>query len=214
MPGAWVNLHRTLQTIRWSNKNSTWFKKCTISSWKEAIQQFSIGYWGRQGEGKVYEKRHSCEEAVRSLDSYTYMGKYRRGFPGSSAGKQFACQCRRHKRLWFNSWVRKIPWRRWQPTLVVLLEHQRSLVGDSTWRHKESDTTGARMHTHTHAQRRPFWMTGKDLGQGQKHVLLIQATAPHPDLLSEALSHSEVWPEFRIARIRYGNWGSSRRQTF
>ena len=25
-------------------------------------------------------------------------------------------------------------------------------------------------------------MTGKDLGQGQTHVLLIQTTAPHPDL--------------------------------
>ena len=31
------------------------------------------------------------------------------GFPASSAGKRIRVQCRRP---WFNSWVRKIPWRR------------------------------------------------------------------------------------------------------
>ena len=31
------------------------------------------------------------------------------GFPGSSAGKKIHLQCRRHG---FNSWVRKIPWRK------------------------------------------------------------------------------------------------------
>ena len=31
------------------------------------------------------------------------------GFPG---GKEPACQCKRHKRLRVNPWVRKIPWRR------------------------------------------------------------------------------------------------------
>ena len=47
--------------------------------------------------------------------------------------KEPACQCRRHKRCGFNSWVRKIPWRRvWQPTPAVLLGEshgQRSLTG-------------------------------------------------------------------------------------
>ena len=33
----------------------------------------------------------------------------RGGFPGSSAGKEFAFKCRI---LWFDSWVRKIPWRK------------------------------------------------------------------------------------------------------
>ena len=51
-------------------------------------------------------------------------------------------QCRRHK---FNSWVRKIPWRRkWKPTLVFLpgeSHGQRTLVGYSPWGCKESDTT-------------------------------------------------------------------------
>ena len=51
-------------------------------------------------------------------------------------------QCRKPG---FNSWSRKIPWRRaWQPTPVFLpgeTHGQRSLVGYSPWGHKESDTT-------------------------------------------------------------------------
>ena len=45
----------------------------------------------------------------------------------------------------FNSWVRKILWRRkWQSTPVLLPRKshgQRSLVGYSPWGRKESDTT-------------------------------------------------------------------------
>ena len=35
-----------------------------------------------------------------------------RGFPGGSSDKEPNCQCRRHKRCGFNSWVGKIHWRR------------------------------------------------------------------------------------------------------
>ena len=46
---------------------------------------------------------------------------YPRGFPGGTSGKELSCQCRRHKRLGFDPWVQKIPWRRaWQPTPVFL----------------------------------------------------------------------------------------------
>ena len=66
------------------------------------------------------------------------------GFPGGASGKEPTCQCRRRG---FDSWVRKIPWRRaWQPTPVFLpgeSHGQRSLVGYSPWGHKESDTTEA-----------------------------------------------------------------------
>ena len=45
------------------------------------------------------------------------------GFPGGASGKEPACQCRRQKRHWFYSWVRKIPWRMaCQPTSVFLPE--------------------------------------------------------------------------------------------
>ena len=71
------------------------------------------------------------------------------GFPSGDSGKESTCQCRRHKRRWFNPWVRKIPWsRKWQPTPVFLpgkSHGQRSLAGP--WGHKESDTTG-QLSTH------------------------------------------------------------------
>ena len=67
------------------------------------------------------------------------------GFPGGTSVKESACQCRRHKRFRFNSWVRKIPWRRaWQCTSVFLpgeSHGQRSLVGYTSQGHKELDMT-------------------------------------------------------------------------
>ena len=62
-----------------------------------------------------------------------------------------------NRRHGFNSWVRKIPWQKaWQPTLVFLpgkSHGQRSLVGYSSWGHKELETTeGWSRHTRTHTQ--------------------------------------------------------------
>ena len=58
-------------------------------------------------------------------------------YPPANAGNQ--------KRLRFNSWARKIPWRRkWQPTPVFLPAEshgQRNLAGYSPWGSKESDMT-------------------------------------------------------------------------
>ena len=59
----------------------------------------------------------------------------------------------RHKRLGFDPWVRKIPWRRaWQPTPVFSpgeSHGQRSLVGYSPWGHKELDMAKVTYHTQT-----------------------------------------------------------------
>ena len=72
-------------------------------------------------------------------------------FPGSTVGKESACQSRRCKRGGSGPWVGKIPWsRKWQLTPVFLpgkLHGQRSLVGYCPWGHKGLDTTE---HTHTH----------------------------------------------------------------
>ena len=65
------------------------------------------------------------------------------GFPGGTSCEEPACQYRRHKRLRFDPWVGKIPRRRvWKPTPIFLpveSHGQRSLVGYSSWRHKQSD---------------------------------------------------------------------------
>ena len=62
------------------------------------------------------------------------------------SGKESTYQYRRHR---FNSWVRKIHWRRkWQPTPVLLPEKshgQRSMAGYCPWGCKESNVTE---HTH------------------------------------------------------------------
>ena len=58
------------------------------------------------------------KNTVRCLPNTIYKNW---GFPGGASGKETACQCRRPKRLGFNPWVGKIPWRRkWQPTPVFL----------------------------------------------------------------------------------------------
>ena len=78
------------------------------------------------------------EKEIRSAFLRTDIEKM--DFPGSASGKEPACQCRRHKRLGFDPWVRKIPWRRkWQPTPVFLPREshgQRSLVGYGPWGHR------------------------------------------------------------------------------
>ena len=64
--------------------------------------------------------------------------------PRFHSNKESTCQCRRHKRHWFDPWVRKIPWgRKWQPTpifLPVKFIGWKSLEGYSPWGHEESDT--------------------------------------------------------------------------
>ena len=70
-----------------------------------------------------------------------------KGLPNDASGKESTCQCRRRKRPGFNSWVRKIPWRRaWQPTPVFSpgeLHGLRSLEGYSLIGSQESDMTEA-----------------------------------------------------------------------
>jgi len=65
------------------------------------------------------------------------------GFSDGASGKESAYQCRRHKKLRFAPWVRKIPQsRRWQPTPVFLpgkFHEQRSLVGYCPCSCKASD---------------------------------------------------------------------------
>ena len=64
------------------------------------------------------------------------------------------CQCRRHKRHGFNSWVGKMLWQRlWQPTPLFLpgeSHGQRRVAGYNSQGHKELDMTESDLaHTHT-----------------------------------------------------------------
>ena len=82
------------------------------------------------------------------------------GFPGSTSGKEFACQCRRQKRDEFDPQVGKIPqMKAWQP-LQYSGEYQnspvpeesrgqRSLVGYNP-KVAKSQTQLKRLNTHTH----------------------------------------------------------------
>ena len=58
-------------------------------------------------------------------------------FPGGSVVQNPPANAGDVKRLGFDPWVRKIPWRRkWQPTLIFLpgkSHEKRSLVGYSPW---------------------------------------------------------------------------------
>ena len=82
--------------------------------------------------------------------SGTFVTKYEpTGLPWWLRWQSICLKCRR---LGFDPWVRKIPWRRkWQPTPAFLPEKshgQRSLVGYSPWGCKESDTTSLSLSFH------------------------------------------------------------------
>ena len=72
--------------------------------------------------------------------------------PRCLSSKEFTCQCRNSRRLWYDPWVGKIPWRRkWQTTSVFLLVYshaQKSLVGYSPWGLEELQRT-VWLSTHT-----------------------------------------------------------------
>ena len=91
-----------------------------------------------------------------SKEKITWACMYTMGFPGGSSGKEFICQCRRHKRSGIDPWVRKIPWKRaWQPTPEFLpgeSHGQSSLVGYGPKSHKESDVAEATQHARMHAR--------------------------------------------------------------
>ena len=76
------------------------------------------------------------------------------GFPGGANGsKEPVCKCRRHRRLRFDPWVGKIPWRKaWQPSPIFLpgeTHGQLSVAGYGAQGHKELDKT-EETYTHTH----------------------------------------------------------------
>ena len=84
----------------------------------------------------------SFEKLIKPLSLFRLCISLILGLHEWCSGKELACQCRR---LRFNPWARKIPWRRiWQPTPVFLpweSHCQRSLEGYSPCSCKDTDTT-------------------------------------------------------------------------
>ena len=82
------------------------------------------------------------------------------GFPKWLNSKEYAYQSRRHG---FDSWVRKIPWRRKGQLTPVFLpgnsHGQRSLGDYSPWSHKESDMTEATRQQQLSACGSESWAT-------------------------------------------------------
>ena len=117
--------------------------------------------------GKSHEQRNlvgyssgGCTRVRHDLglyNNYVYMCMW--GLPRWFCGKEPACQCWRCKRLEFDPWVGKIPWRRaWQPTplfLSVKSRGQRSPVACSSWDHRVRHewATGHTAHTHVHTHK-------------------------------------------------------------
>ena len=112
------------------------------------------------------------------------------GLPRWLSGfKKTRCQCKRHKRLRFDLWIRKIPWRRaWQPIPVFLHGEShglRSLVVYSPWgcrvRHDWNDlaSTHACIPSLCPFQRRRKWKERLQLcpwiacGDGVRGTVLV-----------------------------------------
>ena len=109
-------------------------------------------------------------------------GRGVQGVPGGEVAKESACQCRRCKRLGFDPWVRKIPWRSpWPPTPVFLPGEShgwRSQAGYSPWGCKESYTT---VDTHTPVRQLTLHFFTRSAKPAVLHLLPTLST-PQPTL--------------------------------
>ena len=94
---------------------------------------------GSRVEGKDqwwrYLHTHSWNAELATVTSQKRASFASFYLPKWHTGKEFSRQCRRCRRLGFNHWVGKIPWKwKWQPTPVFLprkFHRYRSLVGYS-----------------------------------------------------------------------------------
>ena len=124
---------------------------------------------------------------------------WRTGLPRWYSGKEYAWQCRRHKKCGFNARLRKIPWSmKWQLIPVFLpgkFHAQRSLVGYRLWCRKESDTT-EHLYTHPHIHygeqyRGATLYTHTMKNNSSKNRTTIWPSSPTPVHLSEENCNSK-----------------------
>ena len=105
--------------IQYRSRRMSWDKGVCKSIFFWLVCEKYTLFWVKNKNIKAC--RSSCFSVLRNIFFPVFIlwyGLYR-GFPGSTSGKEPACQCRKRKRCGFDPWVRKIPWRRpLQPTPV------------------------------------------------------------------------------------------------
>ena len=94
-----------------------------------------MGLVSKQGSAPAHQCTQIILFLLNCLQSYIIYHQYLLfRLPWQLSGKESSCQYRRHR---FNSWVRKIPWRRKQQPSSVFLPGkclgQRSMVSCSPW---------------------------------------------------------------------------------
>ena len=91
---------------------------------------FSLIIWNYLGW--IFRLSQFCYQRKQRALTVLRVMEFWSGFATCTSGKEPACQCRRHKRCRFNSWVGKMLWRMaWQPTPIFLpgeFHGRRSLV--------------------------------------------------------------------------------------
>ena len=103
-------------------------------------------------------------------------------FPGGASGKEPACWCRNCKRLRFDPWVGKTPWRRaWQPTPVFLPGESlgRRSLWATAYRVAQSRTrlSGCLSSRNPHGSTISCWRHLLSLCSEEKGVALIRSCA-------------------------------------
>ena len=115
-PGQMVSKVWTRGTAVNAWSKMSWSHRDIQIKWSQVMSsKLALGtYWSQVGHKLLAKLRTSIE--------YEDLASVKRcwGFPGDSVHRESDCQCRRCR---FDSWARKIPWRRnWQPTPVFSWE--------------------------------------------------------------------------------------------
>ena len=135
------------------------------------------------------------------------------GLPRWLSGWKLHLQCWRHRRCWFDPWVRKILWRRaWQPAPVLLPGESpwtESLADYSPWSCKESDMT-ERLSTIPHAlllgESMYFWEASQYMIPSGTISGISNSSATSPERIpSLTLTHNLVnhWVQANLSGLNY-----------
>ena len=139
-------------------------------------------------------------EAVRIKSCLTHLFPFFLSIPTSVMSADSAVKIllamQKGRRLRFDPWVGKIPWRRkWQPTPVFLLgkfHGQRSLAGYSPWGCKESDTT-EQLHSLHSLFFRPIKL--------ETHLQLQHIIIKKTSLVAQRVKHLPAMQETRVQSL-------------